>query len=341
MKLDEISLSSLQESAHKYRKDLVRIPIIALEASTKYMQVRPGIRGKETFYNPEFDAEFAPYDSAERTKTSGSFNPRTIETFFGACFFDFDPNTIISSILGHKASQAGNGAADTVAAREVCASVVKNQGRKLNRCLFSAKRNPAGKTTADLFDGFDTITEAEIAAGNISVEKGNLVILNEAITDQNACDVLKKALFAASDELREEDCFIFTSRSIVDHYNESYLMTHNGLVYNESYNQPVLEGSDGRMTFAPVVGKKGSKYIHICPKSNMIVGVDQMSDKERLEVNRYEPKINTGELYMFFGTQIESIDPRRLLVVQLPEESKTPVTPPTTGGESGTGSDNG
>lgn len=319
MNIDEISLSSLQESAHKYRKDLVRIPVIALEASTQYMSVRPGIQGKETFFNHEFDAEFAPYDTAERSRTTGSFNPRTIETFFGACFFDFDPNSVISSILGHKAAQAGNGASNTVVAREVCASVVKNLGRKLNRNLFSAKRNPAGKTTADLFDGFDTITDAEIAAGNISEEKGNLIVLDEAITSQNAVDILKKAIFAASDELREEDCFIFTSRSIVDMYNEGYLMSHNGIVYNQTYNQPTLEGSDGRMTFAPVVGKKGSKYIHVCPKANMIVGVDQMSDKERFEINRYEPKLRTGELYMFLGTQFESIDPRRMLVIQLPD----------------------
>ena len=73
------------------------------------------------------------------------------------------------------------------------------------------------------------------------------------------------------------------------------------------------------MTFAPMVGKKGSKYIHICPKGNMIVGVDQMSDRERLEINRYEPKVRTGELYMYFGTQFESLDPRRMLVIQLPD----------------------
>lgn len=319
MKIDEISLKSLQESAHKYRKDLVRLPVIALEASTKYMSVRPGIQGKETFYNPEFEADFAPYENAERSDVKGSFNPRTIETFFGACFFNFDPNAIISSILGHKAAQAGNGAASTVSAREVTASVVKNIGRKLNRHLFSAKRNDAGKTTESLFDGFDSITDAEIAAGNISVEKGNLVILDEALTSANAMDVLKKAIFnGASDELREEDCFIYTSRSVVDAYNESYLMTHSGINYNNKYNQPTLEGSDGRMTFAPMVGKKGSKYIHICPASNMIVGVDQMSDKERFEVNRYEPKVHTGEMYMYLGTQFESIDPRRMLVIQLP-----------------------
>lgn len=319
MDLNDVSLKALQESSHKYRKDLVRIAVLGLEASTKFMTVRPGIQGKETFFSPEFEAELAPYANAERTKVSGGFNPRTIETFFGACFFDFDPNTVISSVLGHRASQAGKGAANTPVSKEVCASVIKNIGKRLNAHLFSAKRDDAGKTTATLFDGFDTITENEIKAGNISVEKKNLYVLPKAPTDQNCCDLLKGALRAMSEELRLEDCFMFTSRSVTDMYNESYLLSHPSVRYNESYNQPVLEGSDGKVTFAPMVGKTGSKFIHICPKSNIVVGVDQMSDKERFEVNKYEPKACTGELYMFMGAQFESIDPRRMLVVQIPD----------------------
>lgn len=319
MNVNDVSLKALQESAHKYRKDLLRLPVVALEASTRFMSVRPGIQGKETFFSPEFEAELAPYENAERTQAKGDFNPRTIETFFGACFFDFDPNKVISTVLGHRASQAGKGGPSTPIARDVCASVIKNTGRRLNACLFNAKRDETGKTTSTLFDGFDTITDAEIAAGNISEEKGNLYVLDRAITDQNCCELLKGALRAMSEELRLEDCFLFTSRSVTDAYNESYLLSHPSVVYNKEYNQPTLEGSDGKVTFAPMVGKTGSKYIHICPKSNMVVGVDQMSDKERFEVNKYEPKACTGEVYMYLGAQFESIDPRRMLVVRLAE----------------------
>lgn len=320
MDINDVSLQALKESAHRYRKDLVRIAVLGLESSTKFMAVRPGIQGKETVFSPDFTAELAPYANAERSKVKGGFNPRTIETFFGAAFFDFDPNTVISSVLGHRASQAGKGAVNTPVAKEVCASVIKNIGRSLNVHLFDAKRDDTGKTTATLFDGFDTITAAEIAAGNISVEKKNLFVLPDVITDQNCCELLKGALRNMSEELRLEDCFMFTSRAITDAYNESYLLSHPSVVYNEEYNQPTLEGSDGKVTFAPMVGKTNSKFIHICPKNNVVVGVDQMSDKERFEVNKYEPKACTGELYMFMGAQFESIDPRRMLVVQIPDD---------------------
>lgn len=319
MDLPEITLQQLQESGHKYRSDLLRLPVIGLERSTKYMTLRFGVRGKETVFNPEFNAELQHYAVAERQKVSGDFLPRTLETNFGACFFDFDPNQVIKSIFGHAASQAGEGAKNTLSAREVAASVVKNHGRRLNSVLFTAKQNPAGKKTEDLFDGFDTITEKEIAAGNISEEKGNLVILDEAITADNADRILKSVLAKASDELREEDCFIFCSNAIADAYNENYLLTHPSVNYNTQYKRAYLEGSNDQWTFAPVVGKKKSKYIHICPAANMLVGVDQMSDQERVEFHKYEPKVVTGELYMFFGCQFESIDPRRMITVQLPE----------------------
>lgn len=320
MDLNKPSLEALQQSAHKYRKELLHIPILALEASSKFMSIYPGVRGKDTFFSPNFAAELQNYAAAERTNVSGDFNPRTIETFFGAAFFDFDPNTVISSILGHRASQAGKGAVNTPVSKEVVASVLKNIGKSLNANLFSAKHSDTGKTTSTLFDGFDTITDAEIEAGNISEEKGNLYVMDKVLTDQNTCEELKKAMRAMSEELRLEDCFLFTSRSIVDSYNESYLLSHPAVIYNKEYNQPSLEGSDGKITFAPMVGKRGSKYIHICPKSNMMIGVDQMGDKERVEINKYQPKMLTGELYCFFGTQFRSIDPRCMLVVKLADE---------------------
>lgn len=320
MDLPKITLDALNESGHKYRKDFVRIPVIALQESTKFMTIRPGVRYKETFFAPDFKAELQKYEVAERQKVKGDFKPRTLETQFLACFFDFDPNAVIRSLLGHQASQAGDGAKNTPSAREVVASVLKNVGASLNLNLFKAKQEEEGNTTATSFDGFDTIVDAEIAAGNISEEKGNLVKLTDKIDNTNAVEVIKKALYKANSSLRKEENFIYCSTAIADAYNDNYLITHTGLVYNDKYEQPYLEGSNKKATFAPLEGKDGSKYIFITQKNNMIVGVDQMSDQERVEFNKYQPKDITGELYMFFGTQFESIDPARLLVIQLPSE---------------------
>lgn len=328
-----VTVSKLQETGRKYRKDLVRLPVLALGRSTRYMTLRPGVRYEETVFNPEFNAEMQAYDVAERQQTKGGFGARTLRTEFGACFFDFDPNQVISTLIGHAASQAGEGASKTPGAREVAGSVLKNIGRKLNIALFKGKKQAPYNKTNLFFDGFEEIIRKGIEAGEISVDNKNLLKITEKLTAQNAERILKKALFAASDELRDEeqDAFIYCGREVMDAYNESYLMTHTGLNYNTKYNQPKLEGSE--FTFAPMAGMRGSRYIILSLKNNMLVGCDQMSDTERVEFHKYAPKVVTGELYMFIGCQFESVDPRRLLIIELPEneeneeEEEDPVIP--------------
>ena len=143
----------------------------------------------------------------------------------------------------------------------------------------------------DLFDGFDTITEKEIEAGNLAAAKNNYMKLTEAITAENAVDVAKAILFSLDPRLRAQDCYMFCSQDFADKYNEAFQITHGGLVYNGQYNQDTIEGSNGKLHIVPLFNKMGSKFIHICPKVNMLVGYDQMSDSESVMVKEFEPFI--------------------------------------------------
>ena len=102
-----------------------------------------------------------------------------------------------------------------------------------------------------------------------------------------------------------------------DKYNDSYQASHAGLIYNDKYDQLTVEGSNNRLHIIPMYNKADSKFIHICPKANMLVGYDQMSDAEDVLVKEYEPFILSYIATMFFGVQFESIDKRRLKVVEL------------------------
>jgi hypothetical protein len=178
-------------------------------------------------------------------------------------------------------------------------------------------RNPNGDTTLDLFDGFDTITDSEIASGAIAASEGNYMKLTDAITNDNAVDVAKEILFSLDPRLRSQDLYMFCTQEFADAYNESYLLTHGGINYNTKYGQDTVEGSNGRLHLVPLYNKNGSKYIHICPKMNMLVGYDQMSDLETVMVKEYEPFILSYFATMFFGVQFESIDKRRFKVIEL------------------------
>lgn len=178
-------------------------------------------------------------------------------------------------------------------------------------------RNAAGNTTADLFDGFDTITDKEIAAGAIAAEEGNYMKFTDAITPANAVDIAKEILFSLDPRLRSQDLYLYCSQDFVDKYNEGYLLTHGGIPYNNQYGQSAVEGSNGKLKFCPLYNKAGSKFMHVTTKANMLVGYDQMGDVENVMVKEYEPFILSYIATMFFGVQFETLDKRRFKTVEI------------------------
>ena len=306
-----------QEAATKYRKELLMLPIIGCQSTLQYMTGRPGIRYKENVGTISGDAQFAPYKPSRSTDFNLNVDYRTLETFFGSVVAQFEPNSAISTLLGAIGATKGDGQMQTPTAKHVLALIAKGLSGHLNDAIWSGRRNAAGDTTADLFDGFDTITDMEITAGTISAANGNYMKLTEAITTANAVDVAKEILFNLDPRLRAEDLIMYCSQDFADKYNESYLLTHGGIVYNNKYDQTTVEGSNGRLTIVPLFNTMDSKFIHVTSKRNMLVGYDQMSDVESILVKEYEPFILSYIATMFFGVQFESIDYRRMKVIEL------------------------
>ena len=153
--------------------------------------------------------------------------------------------------------------------------------------------------------------------GTVSSEKGNYLKLTEAVTSENAYDLAKQILYSLDPRLRAQDCYLFCSQDFADKYNDAYQLTHSGYVYNSQFDQVAVEGSNNRLHIIPLFNKADSKFIHVCPKSNMLVGYDQMSDTESVMVKEYEPFILSYIATMFFGVQFESIDKRRFKAIEL------------------------
>lgn len=302
-----ITDKALQESARKFRKELLLLPVISLENSTKHLTVRPGITYSELVGAASGKAELRPYTGDATSDVSLSVSSRELRTYLGQCVDSFDPNEVVSTIYGSSIT-SGASLKDADIAKFVLAFVMKNIGAGLNASLFSAKRNDSGTTTAELFDGFDTITQAEIDKSAIASSKGNLFEYSTEIDKTNAVDVLKSFYFSASDELQDARTKLYISRSIYNLYCEDYKTTTGATPYNREYECSFLEGSSDRCELVPLSGKKDSKYLHLTTQQNMLVGVDQMSDKEKLFVDRFSPFKLTLSATMFFGAQFESID---------------------------------
>jgi hypothetical protein len=316
-----ITPEELAKSAAKYRKELLMMSVIALQSTLQHMSLRTGIRYKETVGELSGSIEMGPYDETRVNESNVKITGRDLETFFGSVWEKFSPNSVYQSIYGDSIVM-GEGLKNVPIAKAVLAFLMKKLSQSLNKNIWGAVRNPAGTTTADLFNGFDTITQAEITAGNIATAKGNLFEFAEAIDATNAVDQLKAYFRAASDELQGDGddavkLKMFIPKSIYNAYVDDYQMTVGAVPYNKEFKKTFLEGSDDLCELVALPNKKGSPFLHLTPKKNMLVGVDQSSDTEKITIEKHEPFRLDFVAAMFFGTQFESISPERLLVAKL------------------------
>lgn len=294
--------------------------VIGLEEIIPHVTVRAGIRYKETVGTLNMNAQFAPYKQNMKSGKDATLAFRELNTYMGALDYEFEPNSAATLVIGEGAATKGEGMKSADIVRKSITEICKTVSENLNSVVWSAVRNANGTTSADLFDGWDTITSAEITAGNIAAAKGNYLKLDSAITSENALDVLKGAFRAANKILRKQKTKMFITQDIMDAYEDAYFAIHNATPWVKGFEQKILEGSNGKCELVPLSSKDGSSFIHLSTKENMLIGVDQMGDVEDIAIERFSAFTLEFVATMFFGVNFESIDPRRLLVIELADE---------------------
>ena len=311
-----ISDAELQKSAVTYRKDLLVMPVIAAEATLQHMTPRPGVAGRELLGQLSGGIELGPYDPQRYDDEGLDIKPRTLETYLGSVIKRFDLNSVAKTVYGSLTTQ-GEALTSLDLARQVLNYLSMQLGRNLNLHIWSAKRNDTGTKTKDLFDGFDTITQKEIAAGTIDTTEGNFMQLSQAIDESNATDILMSIYESADDILQGVPTKMFVPVSVYRAYNKDYLASFGNVVYNTQFKKTYLEGTDNLCELVPLVSKKGSPYIHLTTKSNMIYGYGDGLDSEKIAIEKHHEFLLSFVATMFFGCQFEAINKERLMVAKL------------------------
>lgn len=315
MALFNISDAELRQSAVKYRKDLLMMPTISAKETLAHMSLRPGVAGREVVGQLAGNIELGPYNPNRVDETGVTATPRVLETYLGSVIKQFDVNEAGKTVYGELYAQ-GQALTNAAIAKAVLVYLSAQIGKKINMAIWSGKRDASGDTTAKLFDGFDSITAAEIAAGAIAESNGNFKEV-EAITAANAVDVLKSIYRGASDELRGQNVKMFITHDVYDAYLDDYQATVGAVPYNTQFNKNFLEGSNGLCELVPLASKKGSQYIHLTPKANMLVGYGAGMADENIAIEKYHPFLLSYVATMYFGCQFESISPERLFVAKV------------------------
>lgn len=306
-----------KEAAKDWRRKLLIMPVLAMASQTKFLTGLPGCTTNQFLGSAEVKAQFVPYAADKRVDSSTEIIFRELEIHFGCMNVDFVPNNYVQTLLGKGGSVRGLGQTKTDMAKLILSNIMSSAGHNLAMALATAEYDATGDTTMDLFDGYLTIINKEITAGNLSYAKGNLLDLEETMDFTNACKLIKKIEFGLDPQLRKQKRLLYCDPMVLDMYNESYQLTHTALVYNKEYDQPIVEGSRGLMTFAPLDSLAGTGIIFIAPKENVVYGYDSLSDTETLEVLRHDVDTWTAAAKIFFGVQFRTLDKRFLKVIKV------------------------
>lgn len=314
----------LSKTFQTYRKEFVIMPFLAMEQLAKHMNVRTGIRYRETVSQMSTDAEISNYSKTKHQDADVKIDPRVFETFFGNIVQGIDPNAIYQSIWGSNVTK-GDGLKNVPIVVQVCGYLVKKIGEKMFMNSFTAKHDSTDTTsTSKWFNGFQTILDNDVAGTNytkkvlISADIGNLVEGAESITADNAEDLIKDFYWnqvgnpAAAAKLRSQQLKLFMSDQAYHFYTESYLTNHGSLPYNQAYDKKSLDGASN-VEFVPLPCVPDD-FLLLTLKNNAYLLFNQKTDDDKFLVEKSLSNHYDVDFIMnyFFGTQFESVSPEVL-----------------------------
>lgn len=314
---------TLTESMQKYRTELMTMPMFAMQAALEHMAVRTGIRYKEHVHEMSGDFEIGPYDKYKMGNGEIAIKQRTLETFFGNCIEPIDVNSVYQTLWGSDISK-GDALKNVPWTKRICAYIFAQLGEKLFMEMWTAKRNPNGKKTHDLFNGFLAIEDAEINAGTMSKENQNFYTLPQGgITAENAEDILNDFIWGVGQwkgvdkKLRDaRGLKLFMSDRTKHYYEVAYQTNHGALPYNQQFTKAHLDGKPN-IEFVPLANVPDD-YLCLTAKNNILSlwnqkGSDETFLVEKSLTSHYDVDFIAN---LFYGEQYLSVNKEMLAVMK-------------------------
>lgn len=316
---------ALKEGFQKYRTELIVMPMFAMQMAMQHMGFADGIRYKEHIHEMSGKFQMGNFDKYKKGDGAVDIKQRTLETFLGNCIEPIDPISIYKTLWGSDVTK-GEGLKNVPWVKRVCAYIMKQLGENMFNVMWTAKRDETNTTeTKKWFNGFCELENIEILAGKMSKEIGNLYTLPEAVTPENAEDLLKDFYWGnvaagwkgVDKKLRAQSLKLFMSDWMKHCYEEAYQMNHGALPYNRQYEQAHLEGAPRvELVALPNVP---NNYLSLTPKNNIMTLWNQRTQDEtflceKSLTSHYDVDFIAN---MFYGEQYRSINKEMLCVARL------------------------
>lgn len=308
-----ITPQSLSQSAVKYRKELLKMPLFSMSKLLPYVTLRTGVRYKEIVGELSGDMQMAPYKVRRHDDNDVDIKGRELEVYFGNCVKGFNPNSVVQSLYGADIVK-GEGLKNVPITLQVLTYLMGKMGENLYNESFTAVRDATGDTTHDLFNGLKTIAAAEITGGGLAANKGNLVANMTAPTQSTVISFFEDFVDAADEKLKGQKSFLLCHPKWKRMYERAYREEFGPLRYNNEFNKLSLDGEPN----VEIVGLScvPEDFLQLSTKENVLFGTNLESDQSSVLV---EKALDSHFLLdfvaaMFWGCQYESLSKERLLI---------------------------
>jgi len=311
MGVNATDITALQQYAEKFQKGLIKIAVTDNEVFQK-LDVVAGIKDKYTMTTLRFQRLLRPYKRDwDPAVDKVNLKPRTLRVEVGEVMLEEEPMAYRKTYLGH-IMKKGVDPKDHPFEKDFLEGISRQAASDFNDVTaFWGVHDSAGDAPEDVNDGFFTIIDAEVTAGNISVAKKNLIETG-AIDSTNAVAKLKafyRAACAINPALRGKEIKLRISHEVMDAYNDNYQEMNGSLPYNTKFEKTFLEGSGRKCTLEPLTGMGTSKRIILTTDWNMLVGTDLESDQENVKVTTgINPKVVGFYLAAAYGVQFATLN---------------------------------
>lgn len=291
MAANAVDISALQAYCEEHAPELIALAVKNNELFEQ-MNVIAGVTDKYIMTALEFEKIFKPYAKAWDPAAGAKLTPRTGYVELGQVELEEEPQAYRKTYLGKILK--GTDPDQHPFERDFLEGISIRVSNDINDDLAffgdkSLKQNvdPAiAKSVKAINDGFFTIIDKEITAGNISVAKKNLILTGD-INGTNAVAKLKAFYRKActyNPALRRQNVKLYISHDVMDAYNDNYQALNGALPYNKEFEKTFLEGSAKRCELVPLSAMGTSKRIMLGPQMNFNILVDQVSDQEKVHV---------------------------------------------------------
>lgn len=314
--LQDDEIQKYKDLCTQWSPVFLRLPIATAHDVLQFCTPVTKLRGDKKMPSIFGKSEFSPFKKNKESDATVNIDWRTLTTRHANVIEPFAPVDYVDMPLGVASDYLGEKLKKAPQAVLVMAELSASRGEPLAQCAMTGKYDPEGTTSADICDGFITIAQNEIEAGNISAEKGNLYEMPE-LTFENACDEIKKFVFSMDPFLRKQTNYLFCAPEVVDMYNESYLTSHQSVAYNKEYDQPYVEGSSKKLTLIGLPQLAGTDIMFATQKKNMLYGTYLESDQSFVDVmrkNHYEMSMASD---MWMGFNFRTLDKRVIKFIKI------------------------